>query len=165
MTQVRYCPECDEEFRPDIVVCSDCGGPLRLQEEGAGDVPEGGVGEADHTLDDVPVQDLSHLTTASSMEAFEAIAATLGASEVPSRVVVQSGAYAVFVRPTDLAAAGRALAAARESPAASESDAPAATGFDAATGRYLKCPACGADAPGESCSECGLELSADREAP
>ncbi len=36
MEMVRYCPVCDDEFRPDITVCSDCGTTLILQKEGLG---------------------------------------------------------------------------------------------------------------------------------
>ena len=39
--RVRVCAECGEEFRPDVVQCSDCGGPLVDQWDGDAEEGEG----------------------------------------------------------------------------------------------------------------------------
>src|SRR5437868_1106583 len=44
---IRYCPSCDEEFRPEILRCSDCGGdlvdrdPEALEAGGTAEAPQG----------------------------------------------------------------------------------------------------------------------------
>lgn len=164
MEMVRYCPACDDEFRPDITVCSDCGGALILQAEGVGARGMAAVsGEAvlddwRTALDAFPVSGLTPLRTFDSLDDLEPAVAALAEIRLPSRVLVQNGRYILLVQPEALAGAQSALHGA-------EVDADDATpgSFDAAAGRYETCPACETRlAPdfGGTCPECGLELAA-----
>jgi hypothetical protein len=172
MEMVGFCPLCEDEFRPDIKICSDCGEALVLQAEGLGAkglasrlAPTNG----EHSnrsedwrteLDSLPVSSLVPLRTFDSLEDLEPGVAALAEIELPSRVLVQNGRYILLVRPDTLGPAQDALHSAHES---NEADADADHGFDASAGRYAICPACGTGLPAEiksSCPECGLELSA-----
>ena len=164
MEIVRYCTVCDDEFRPDITVCSDCGGPLILQEEGLrakGQGVDGSIapdGAWRTALDSTPVSALLPVRTFDSLNDLEPAVAAFADVELPSRVLVQNGRYILLISPDALAAAQATLHAAQ----ADVDDAPHPT-FDAAAGHYSKCPAC--DVRLEEnfngpCPECGLELSA-----
>ncbi len=164
MELVRYCPVCDDEFRPDITVCSDCGGPLSLQQEGLGakgaavdgsTARDGGWRTA---LDSTPVSALLPVRTFDSLNDLEPVVAAFADVELPSRVLVQNGRYILLIHPDTLAAAQTALHEAQ----ADADDAPHPT-FDAAAGHYSKCPACDVRLAGNfngPCPDCGLELSA-----
>ena len=169
MQLVRYCPICDDEFRPEIKICSDCGGDLVLQPEGAG---KGGaatsssdgtgasapLGQWRTALDTLPVSSLVPARTLDSLNDLEPAVAAFADIELPSRVLVQNGRYILLIHPDTLAQAQTALHAAF----VDADDAPD-TSFDTASGRYSNCPACGtrlAESFTGSCPECGLELSA-----
>lgn len=164
MEMVRYCPVCDDEFRPDITVCSDCGGALILQPEGAGAAGaaaasgEGVVEDWRTALDSIPVSSLTPLRTFDSLDDLEPAVAALAEIRLPSRVLVQNGRYILLVQPDALADAQSALHG-----AAVDADDASPGSFDAAAGRYETCPACetrlGPDFGG-TCPECGLELAA-----
>src|SRR6187551_989267 len=107
MEMVRYCPTCDDEFRPDVAVCSDCGGALVLQEEGLGargaasfpggaPAPEGAWRTA---LDSLPVSSLVPARAFDSLADLEPAVAAFADLELPSRVLVQNGRYILLVRP------------------------------------------------------------------
>ena len=164
MEMVRYCPACEDEFRPDIAVCSDCGASLILQEEGLGarGVPttDGGKLGVPHwreALDALPVSTLVPLRTFDSLRDLEPVLAAFADRELPSRVLVQNGRYILLVAPSTIADAQAALQLAE----GTLPDEPDPT-FDATTGRYANCPACDTPLSGESnnCPECGLELRA-----
>ena len=169
MEMVRYCPTCNDEFRPDITVCSDCGGALVLQEEGLGargsslgrpDAPEGAWRTA---LDAVPVSSLVPARAFDSLADLEPAVAALADIELPSRVLVQNGRYILLVRPETLPAAHGALHVAL----VDADDSPDPT-FDAKAGRYASCPACNtrlAENFTGACPECGLELTGPGVAP
>ena len=167
MATVAYCPACDDEFRPEIKVCSDCGGPLRLQEEGVGaslssdaeshDLDPDAADSAS-SLDALPVSSLVPIKTFDSLTDLEPAVAALAAARIASRVLVQSGRYILLLRPESLGDAQSALEA-RHLEEGSDSD--VETGFDPRTGRYAECPACSAALPASGaaeCPECGLEL-------
>ncbi len=164
MEMVRYCPICDDEFRPDITVCSDCGGPLILQQEGLGTRGAAGHGSLSAeddwrtALDTLPASSLLPLRTFDSLNDLEPAVAAFADLELPSRVLVQNGRYILLIRPDTMAAAQAALHEAQTD----VDDAPHPT-FDAAAGRYSKCPACDARLAADfngPCPDCGLELSA-----
>lgn len=169
MEMVRYCPVCDDEFRPEITVCSDCGSELILQKEGLG---ARGVADARAAqrgdpaqvhaewrtaLDGLPVSNLIPVRTFDSLEDLEPAVASFATIQLPSRVLVQNGRYLLLIRPQDVAEAQGAL-----HQALVDADDSADPTFDPKAGRYTNCPACGArlaeNFKGE-CPECGLELS------
>jgi len=166
---VRYCPVCDDEFRPDITVCSDCGGVLILQKEGLGAkgvaaalAAERGDPPAVHAewrtaLDGLPVSGLVPFRTFDSLNDLEPAVGAFAEIELPSRVLVQNGRYLLLIRPQDVAEAQTALHGAQ----VDVDDGPDPS-FDAKAGRYSNCPACGArlaENLSGMCPECGLELS------
>lgn len=162
MEMVRFCPSCEDEFRPDILVCSDCGVDLILQPEGAGH-PKVGVSETTETdwrtaLDARPVATLVPIRTFDTLEDLEPAVAALAEIRLPSRVMVQNGRYILLADPESLSDAQAALHA-----ASVDAEDAADGGFDPATGSYERCPACeaafGPDFRGV-CPECGLELTA-----
>jgi hypothetical protein len=166
MALVGYCPNCDDEFRPEIKSCSDCGGALTVQEEGLGAArPETGehaldadVSRTANALDGIPIADLVPVKTFDSLDTLEPAVVTLADANIPSRVVVQAGRYILLLRPDTLAAAQSALEAVHLEEG---SDADIEEGFDEKTGRYSECPACDAKLDGTSlaeCPECGLDL-------
>lgn len=167
MSMVRYCAVCDDEFRPEITVCSDCGGPLILQKEGLGAAAGAPEGEDDRgkaswrtALDALPVSNLLPIRTFDALRDLEPAVSALAEARVASRVLVQNGRYLLLIRPDDLAGAQQALDVAHADPA--ELEGPSDAAFDKKLGRYSHCPACGTPLPQESagaCAECGLELS------
>jgi len=174
MEMVRYCPVCEDEFRPEITICSDCGATLILQAEGLGAAgvpftePDPASGDPSSppsgawrtALDALPVSNLFPLRTFDELRDLEPAVSAFAEARLPSRVLVQNGRYLLLVRPDDVAAAQDALQAAQADPASPEGDNDA--GFDAAAGRYSHCPACGGQlAPDFSgaCPDCGLEIS------
>ena len=161
---VRYCPVCEDEFRPDITVCSDCGASLILQGEGLGasgvSTDKAGTDVQDwrQALDSLPVSALVPIRTFDSLRDLEPVVAAFADTKLPSRVLVQNGRYILLVHPDTLTDAQSALHLAEGDPE-EESD----PTFDPSTGRYANCPACDTPLPAESnasnCPECGLELS------
>jgi predicted nucleic acid-binding Zn ribbon protein len=173
MEMVRYCPVCDDEFRPDVTVCSDCGTTLILQKEGLGAdglksaglvTDEDGETATDSwrtALDVLPVSNLLPIRTFDALRDLEPAVSALADAQLPSRVLVQNGRYLLLIRPDDLASAQEALDLAHADPA--ELEPPGNTTFDSVSGRYSHCPACGSPLPKDiagACPECGLELSA-----
>ncbi|MBK5255638.1 MAG: hypothetical protein JJE39_06365 [Vicinamibacteria bacterium] len=173
MEMVRYCPVCDDEFRPDITVCSDCGTALILQREGLGaeGVPASALvseeAEAQpnagwHTaLDALPVSNLLPIRTFDALRDLEPTVSAFADVRLPSRVLVQNGRYILLIRPDDLAVAQETLQAAHADPAELEELSDAT--FDSTAGRYSHCPACGSQLAHDltgACPDCGLELSA-----
>lgn len=167
MGMVRYCPVCGDEFRPDIAVCSDCGGALILQAEGLGatgvgpSVPKDGTSgrvrvDWRTALDSLPVSTLLPIGTFDALRDLEPVVGALADVELASRVLVQNGRYILLVHPDSLTEAQAALHV--FNPEADERSDPA---FDAAAGRYTTCPACTASLRENFeglCPECGLEL-------
>jgi hypothetical protein len=166
MEMVRYCPACDDEFRPDITVCSDCGATLILQAEGLGarGAAQARAAEDRHvhgdwrtSLDSVSVSSLLPVRTFDSLSDLEPAVAAFADIELPSRVLVQNGRYILLIHPSTLPAAQAALHEAQV-----DAEDAADTAFDATAGRYSNCPACGAKLSGDlggACPECGLELT------
>ncbi len=165
MQMVRYCPVCDDEFRPEITICSDCGGALVLQKEGLGakgPAVAGAVPVADDAwrtaLDSLPASTLVPVRTFDSLADLEPAVAAFADLRLPSRVLVQNGRYILLIRPDSLAEAQTALHT-----AAVDADDSPDPSFDPRAGRYSNCPACDTRLPDPfdgTCPECGLELSA-----
>lgn len=172
MEMVRYCPVCEDEFRPEITICSDCGAPLILQAEGLGsagvssaeavpgDPSSPATGAWRTALDALPVSNLFPIRAFDALRDLEPAVSAFADAHLPSRVLVQNGRYLLLVRPDDVAAAQEALQAAHADPAPPEGESDAA--FDAAAGRYSHCPACGGQLAPDfagACPDCGLEIS------
>jgi len=151
---VRVCPDCGEEFRPEIVRCSDCGALLRDSLEGAVDSGAGNVlGEAGRSQAEPPaaveIQKRS-LYTSNRISEIQPLAQRLGAAGMQFWVESAGDSWTVLVAEVD-EARGRVIAGELFGifePAAS---------FDPEAG-YSECPACGHALPPavEECPECGL---------
>lgn len=149
---VRVCPDCGEEFRPEIVTCSDCGATLvdRWEDEGAGapeaEVPEGGG--AAEILPNVRVPaDYEPVASATTASEIEPLAHRLGQEGIAFAVTGSVHLFTLLVPKADLERAVSLLGQAELEPEPGNA-----------------CPACGADARGAAeCPECGLALAADPE--
>ncbi len=150
----RYCRECDEEFRPDIERCSDCGGPLEDRFEG---MTEPAPADDDPRPPDVrDPQTFVPVFTAPNADEAEEVARDLGRAEIPFTVTAMAyGGFKVNVPPS-------AVEAARQHVPIPVTSADA---FDHQQGGYTTCPACGhAGVTGlPECPECGLILAGDGE--
>jgi ribosomal protein L40E len=147
---VRVCRDCGEEFRPEVTVCSDCGGVLEdknLEEEEAWNPAPGVIPSPQPSV--APPGQHRAIHQASSAAEIEPLAKALGAAHIPFAVTGSFQAFSLLVAHED---AERAFEALR--PFGLVTDAPA-------EGPSV-CPACGA-ALGPSaaeCPDCGLGLAA-----
>jgi hypothetical protein len=158
---VRVCKECGEEYRPDIGSCADCGGELEdvYEEEGA---------PAPRRRDEAEpeVLDLSeHRAVFQTPRAPDLVplAERLKESGIEFHLVEGGGegapaSYSLVVRETVVKGALEVLA---------DLVAPHADGDEVhalesryESGRYVRCPACGAEQGSglAECAECGLTL-------
>lgn len=145
---VRVCRECGEEFRPEITVCSDCGGELadRFEDE---DLGLAGLGReagptSEGAVDLGPMQVVASSDKAAELEQ---AAQALGAAGI--RFVVKGSPYRFDLLVPE-ALRERALERlAAEEPADPGAQPPA------------NCPACGASvaAGAVECRDCGLSLA------
>jgi hypothetical protein len=171
---VRVCPDCGEEYRPEIVSCADCGAVLEdrfLGEEG--ETAEDALPAAPLPSEVAP--DLSHhqvIFTSGQARDLVPLAEALKAKGVAFRFVdtpaeeeVRAASYRLLVHEDDSEAARRALAPILGTAGAGEE---AAAGPDSAQGETrgeARCPACGQEleAGAPECPECGLGLGAEGE--
>jgi predicted amidophosphoribosyltransferase len=141
---VRLCVDCGEEYRPEILVCADCGGALedRFEEpKAAADTPPGPPPVSG------PRRTVHSATDAAEIEP---LARLLGQAGIPFAVRGAINAFDLIVQEADL---DRAISVLRALlPPHDAEDA-----FDPERG-YARCPACQADlAPGTpACPDCGL---------
>jgi hypothetical protein len=152
----RYCVNCEQEFRPEILRCSDCGGDLEDRyEEEDGEWPEranAGDPEVPEPLDDYkPV--FACLDSASLKQAADCLAA----AGVPFRASGSSTGFRLLVRKADESAAGAALQG-REGTLAVVDDSQPSVSPEGGP-----CPACGATVPAGvlECPECALVVGAE----
>jgi ribosomal protein L37E len=163
---VRVCRECGEEYRPDILVCADCGGELETR-------------RADEEVARPPAQEAAETE---AVEGYHAAFATSRAKDlVPlcERLRVAGLEYRLAERAANAdeglparysllvpeAAAAQAIEALAELIAPHETGGDMRAiqdGFDHQQQGYLQCPACGAKtaADAKECPECGLGLGA-----
>jgi len=153
--RTRYCPNCDDEFRPDIVRCSDCGGELvdRDDEDAMTDAAEPDPGEAEPEL---PAGELRSVFTCVDATSLKEAAALLGGAGIPFRATGDATGFRVLVLPAYQSAALSVLHGSE--PDAAEADA-------AEQGQGGPCPACGVAVPAGAaeCPECGLALAGEPE--
>src|SRR5688572_30257222 len=107
----RYCPACGEEFRPDIAVCSDCGGALEDRYEGVTVVPEeaaedSGAGVSEGL--DLDPSSFRPLYAAGSSAEADVIAQRLARAGIAYSVTAQSAAHSFLLSvPEDALAAAK----------------------------------------------------------
>jgi predicted amidophosphoribosyltransferase len=159
---VRVCPECDEEYRPDIATCADCGADLvdRQTDEQGRALPE-------------PAQAVQPIALAALYSgpaaALKPLADALADAGVPQRFVPipgQSG-LTLAVAQDEAARALTALSAFHGRGTELGIRELAAT-FEAQESEHEHaCPACGAAVPAGAslCSDCGLDWGGDEPPP
>ncbi len=147
---VRVCRECGEEYRPEIVVCSDCGGALEDHHEGVDSAPDGSDWSVAAPGPEFSARPLVSVATAASAGEIEPLARRLGEAGIRFAVrgSIQSFQLLVAVDEHELALA------------ALEAGAP---GSAVSVEAIAACPACGAGLTPTTveCPECGLGLGAE----
>ena len=160
---VRYCVNCEQEFRPEIVRCSDCGGPLedRYEEEGSDgfSAARDGAGapevpvppDADQPPFNQPV--FNALNSSDLKDAAERLAD----AAIPCRATGYRSGFQLFVRSEQLSAARAALQGLVGTITANEGS-ERCVGFAGGV-----CPACGAEVPAGvlECPGCTLVVGAE----
>jgi hypothetical protein len=149
----RYCTSCDEEFRPEILRCSDCGGDLEDRYEGENGDPRPAEGpEAGEAESEAPPQEYEAVFGCMEPALLKEAADCLAAAGVPFRATGCSTGFQLLVREADRSAAAAALQG-REGTLAVPDDAEPTVGAEGGM-----CPACGAAVPAAvlECPECGL---------
>ena len=146
---VRVCRDCGEEYRPEILVCADCGGALedRFEEaKAAADTPP------EPPPLSGPRRTIHSATTAAEIEP---LARLLGAAGIPFEVRGAINAFDLVVQEVDLDRAIPALSALLPPPEAENAFVPESG--------YARCPACQADLPPGTlaCPDCGLVVGSE----
>jgi predicted amidophosphoribosyltransferase len=155
---IRYCVTCEQEFRPEILRCSDCGGDLEDRyEEDAG---EGSRVEKAETaapdLQEPPAEYLPVFACRNSQSLKEA-ADCLAAASIPFRATGSGSGFQLLVRAQDGPTALVALRG-REGTAGPDDDSQPFVGMEGGV-----CPACGANVPAGvlECPGCALVVGAE----
>jgi hypothetical protein len=158
---VRVCRECGEEYRPEIVQCADCGGELEdvFVDEGA-PPPRGAA-----PVEPEPIDLSDHRVLFQTPRAPDLVplAERLKGAEIAFHLVeegVGEGAarFSLLVHENDTKAALEAAADLLAPHAETDSVQALETSYE--SGRYVRCPACGAEQGSglAECAECGLTL-------
>ncbi len=138
---VRACRECGEEFRPGVVVCSDCGGVVEDRADEAEPARGGGFEAPSLSREDL-------VAVAEGQEAgdIEPAARRLGEAGVPFAVSGAVHRFRLLVDAQDAARARIALEPEQGDAASEEA--------------LTRCPACGAALAhgARECPDCGLGL-------
>jgi DNA-directed RNA polymerase subunit RPC12/RpoP len=159
---VRVCRECGEEYRPEIVRCADCGGELEdvYEDEGAPSPRSGDPAEPE------PIDLSDHRVLFQTPRAPDLVplAERLRAAEIAFRLVEEGVGEAAAARyrlmvPENTARAALETLADLLAPNV-EADSVHALETSYESGRYVRCPACGAEQGSglAECAECGLTL-------
>jgi predicted amidophosphoribosyltransferase len=161
---VRVCRDCGEEYRPEIPVCADCGGPLEDRDT-LTDADAGPPGPRASASERTPPPDLTghrsvfqtreprDLRTAA--ESLREAGLAFHVVETPVQNEERRSTLSLLVRDEDAPSAGRLLAPLHGPEAAAYAERLEAEGGPSS------CPACDADVPAGApeCPECGLGLS------
>jgi hypothetical protein len=158
---VRHCPACQCDYRPEIVVCADCGAELVDRDDDLPVDPGARVGLAD-TEAALP-EGFAAISSSRNVHDLTPLADCLLEAGIDCRIRDQRIddhpiGYQLFVHAGSRAEALDLLA--RQAPETEEA-------FDPEQG-YAQCPACGAPLKprASACGDCGLPLiSATRECP
>ena len=155
---VRVCPDCGEEFRPEIARCSDCGAALVDRWEGEEAAPPASPASAPAPAVEtegtyVPI----HFSEQAAD--LEPLAMRLGEAGLPFRVKAAVRSFVLLTREEDHDRVTSLLADLTGASPSSGDD------YDQASG-YHRCPACGHElgAGASECPECGLGIGGDGEA-
>jgi predicted amidophosphoribosyltransferase len=165
---VRVCRDCGEEYRPEIPVCADCGGPLEDRDT-LTDADAGPPGPRASASERTPPPDLTgHRSVFQTREPrdLRAAAESLQEAGLAFHVVEARGAnderrstLSLFVRDEDAPSAGRLLAPLHGLEADDSVD------RHETEGGPSSCPACDSSLPADApeCPECGLALSREED--
>lgn len=156
---VRVCPECDEEFRPEIVHCSDCGALLKDRFD---DEEVAAVGQPPEAhREPLPLGPGTEGTYVRVFRAdrasdVEPLAVLLGQAGIPFHVRGAQMSFELLTRTEDHDSVIRVLGALLGDRRPAEGE------FDAEAG-YAACPACGFALAerAEECPECGLAIGGE----
>jgi ribosomal protein L32 len=152
---VRVCPECGEEFRPEIARCSDCGAALVDRWEDENEEPLASreaapapPAETEGTY--VPVHSSERAAD------LEPLAKRLGSAGLPFRVKAAVRSFVLLAREEDH---DRVAALLADLVGASP---PSTDDYDPTSG-YRRCPACGHElgAGATECPDCGLGIGGE----
>jgi hypothetical protein len=156
LVHVRVCPECGEEFRPEIVHCSDCGATLedRWDDEAASSNAAPPSTTEPHR-EEAPGNYVAIYVSERAAD-LESFAERLGKAGLPFQVKAAPGSFALLAREEDrerLASALGDLLANATLPSAK----------DELFAGYARCPACDHElaAGATECPECGLAVGGD----
>jgi hypothetical protein len=157
---VRTCPDCGEEFRPEIVRCSDCGADLVDQYEDGETRGEAPADMGPDVAGPEPVEDWASVFTSTSSEALREAAASLAAAAVRFRAGATGVYLQLRVPADDYTRAAQALAGHDGAVVVTEATVP--EGQEAAA-----CPACATPVPADAmeCPECQLVVGGDQPPP
>jgi hypothetical protein len=155
---VRYCVKCEQEFRPEILRCSDCGGDLEdryLDEDGEVSRPANAAAtEAD--LEEPPAEYLPVFTCRDS-QSLKGAVDRLAAASIPFHATGSGSGFQLLVRAQDELGALVALRG-QEGTAGPDDDSPPSVSPEGGP-----CPACGANVPAGvlECPGCALVVGAE----
>ncbi len=147
---VRVCRECGEEYRPEIAVCSDCGGALEDHYEGIESSADDSELRARAPVAEFSAGPLVPVATAGTASEIEPLGRRLGEAGIRFAVRGSIRSFELLVATDDHEPALAALEA--------------GAGGDAASMEPIAaCPACGTKLTQATleCPECGLGLGAE----
>lgn len=154
----RYCPSCEEEFRPDILRCSDCGGDLEdryEEDDGEGSRAE----KAETAAPDLPEPPVEYhpIFACRDSQSLKEAAGCLAAASIPFRATGSGSGFQLHVRAQDEPTALVALRG-REGTAGPDDESQPFVGAEGGV-----CPACGANVPAGvlECPGCALVVGAE----
>lgn len=176
MLHYRVCPECEEEFRPDIVHCSDCGALLEERwESEQGDVtdtPEGSL-PAPSAAPEPDLQHFRPLVTnhvarqlVPHAERLRERGIAFHLAEIVADAENRVASYHLLVHEEDREDALDALADLIDSTTDAQLLSAVESHFQEGKG-YVRCPACGAELRERDaeCPECGLAVAPAMDLP
>ena len=159
---VRVCRECGEEYRPDILSCADCGGDLEdVYDDGGSTAPVQLPASVQVPGETVDLSDHRSLFQTPNAPVLVPMAERLKAAGVAFQLVEQDAGtarYSLLVHESEVKTSLQALADLLAPHVETESVHALETHYE--SGRYVKCPACGAEQGSglAECAECGLAL-------
>jgi len=167
MDNVRHCPSCHIDYRPEIQRCAECGGELEIRNE------ESDPDQETAPLPEPPPGNYRSLFYCSDPEELESLTYALADAEIPFRIdttkrydvtLVPHARFDLKVRDEEREKARELLSALPEAAAMELVDDAAEKGYDPQSG-YRNCPACSAALPSGAlkCPDCGLALEGSLE--